>query len=77
MKKHYDFSKARANPYARRLKKAVTIRLDQDALKYFQDLAEETGIAYQTLINLYLRDCAASKKKLRLQWKPRDEKGAA
>ena len=76
MKKHYDFSKARPNPYARRLKKSVTIRLDQDALEYFQALADETGIAYQTLINLYLRDCAVSKKKLRLHWKP-DEKGAA
>jgi uncharacterized protein (DUF4415 family) len=77
MKKRYDFSKARPNPYAKRLKKAVTIRLDQDALEYFQRLAEETGIPYQTLINLYLRDCATSKKKLRLHWKPRDEKGAA
>jgi len=77
MKKRYDFSKARPNPYAKRLKKAVTIRLDQDALEYFQRLAEETGIPYQTLINLYLRDCATSKKKLRLLWKPQDEKGAA
>ena len=76
MKKHYDFSKARANPYARKLKKSVTIRLDQDALEYFQALADETGIPYQTLINLYLRDCAVSKKKLRLHWKP-DEKGVA
>ena len=77
MKKHYDFSKARSNPYARKLKKAVTIRLDQDALLYFQALAEETGIPYQTLINLYLRECAVSKRKLRLQWKPQGEKGAA
>ena len=77
MRKHYDFSKARANPYARKLKKAVTIRLDQDALEYFQALAEETGIPYQTLINLYLRECAVSKKKLRLLWKPQGEKGAA
>jgi uncharacterized protein (DUF4415 family) len=77
MKKRYDFSKARPNPYAKRLKKAVTIRLDQDALVYFQNLAEEMGIPYQTLINLYLRDCATLKKKLRLQWKPLDEKGAA
>lgn len=77
MKKHYDFSNARPNPYARKLKKAVTIRLDQDALEYFQALAEETGIPYQTLINLYLRDCATSKKKLRLHWKPQAEKGAA
>jgi uncharacterized protein (DUF4415 family) len=77
MKKHYDFSKARPNPYAKRLKKTVTIRLDQDALVYFQDLAKESGIPYQTLINLYLRDCATAKKKLRLLWKPQDAKGAA
>jgi uncharacterized protein (DUF4415 family) len=77
MKKRYDFSKARPNPYAKRLKKAVTIRLDQDALEYFQNLAEETGIPYQTLINLYLRECATSKKKLHLHWKPKSEKGAA
>jgi uncharacterized protein (DUF4415 family) len=77
MKKRYDFSKARPNPYARKLKKAVTIRLDPDALEYFQALAEETGIPYQTLINLYLRDCALSKKRLRMQWRPRGESGAA
>jgi uncharacterized protein (DUF4415 family) len=77
MKKRYDFSKARPNPYARKLKKAVTIRLDPDALEYFQALAEETGIRYQTLINLYLRDCALSKKRLRMQWRPQRESGAA
>lgn len=77
MKKRYDFSKARPNPYARKLKKAVTIRLDPDALEYFQALAEETGIPYQTLINLYLRDCALSKKRLRMQWRPQRESGAA
>jgi uncharacterized protein (DUF4415 family) len=77
MKKRYDFSKARPNPYAKRLKKAVTIRLDQDALEYFQQLAEETEIPYQTLINLYLRDCATTKKRLRMQWRPQKQKGAA
>ena len=55
MRKHYDFSKAKRNPYARRLKQQVTIRLDQDTIGYFKNLSEETGIAYQTLINLYLR----------------------
>ena len=69
MKKRYDFSGGRPNPYAKRLKKSVTIRLDQDALGYFQSLAEELGIPYQTLINLYLRDCAASGKKLQLRWR--------
>ena len=75
MKKRYDFSKARPNPYAKRLKKQVTIRLSQDAIEYFQGLAEENGIPYQTLINLYLRDCANTKKKLKLSWDR--EKGAA
>lgn len=68
MRKNYDFSKARRNPYARRLKRQVTIRLDEATISYFTTLASETGIPYQTLINLYLRDCAASKKKLALNW---------
>ena len=69
MKKRYDFSEARPNPYAKRLKKQVTIRLDQESLAYFQKLADETGIPYQTLINLYLKDCAASGKRLELLWR--------
>ena len=69
MRKEYDFSKAKRNPYARRLKRQITIRLDEGTLEYFNRLAKETGIAYQTLINLYLRDCAASGKKLSLAWK--------
>ena len=68
MRKEYDFSAARKNPYAAQLKKSITIRLDQDAVTYFKSLAEETGIPYQSLINLYLRDCAASKKRLNLAW---------
>jgi len=70
MKKHYDFSKGRANPYAKRLKKQVTIRLDEETIDYFKGLADNTNIPYQTLINLYLRDCAATGKRLRLQWEP-------
>jgi uncharacterized protein (DUF4415 family) len=69
MRKEYDFSKARRNPYAKRLKKQLTIRLDEDTLAYFRELAEETGIPYQTLINLYLRECAAQKKRPSLRWK--------
>jgi predicted DNA binding CopG/RHH family protein len=69
MKKEYDFSKARKNPYAAKLKRQVTIRMDEATINYFKELAEETGIPYQTLINLYLRDCAVSKKKPSLQWK--------
>ncbi len=76
MRKQYDFSKARRNPYAKRLKQSVTIRLDAAALKYFKDLAGETGIPYQTLINLYLRDCAASGRKLAMEWRP-SRQGAA
>ena len=68
MRDNYDFSKARKNPYANRLKKQVTIRLDEATIQYFKMLAEETSIPYQTLINLYLRDCAQTKKKLRLEW---------
>jgi uncharacterized protein (DUF4415 family) len=70
MRKHYDFSKAKRNPYARRLKQQVTMRLDQDTLNYFRGLAEETNMRYQTLINLYLRDCAASRRKLSVTWRP-------
>ncbi len=77
MKKRYDFSEARPNPYAKRLKKQVTIRLDQESLEYFQKLAEETGIPYQSLINLYLKDCAASGKRLELLWRAKGPKGAA
>ncbi len=69
MRKEYDFSKAKRNPYARRLKRQITIRLDESTLEYFNRLASETGIAYQTLINLYLRDCAASRKRPSLAWK--------
>lgn len=68
MRKEYDFSKSRKNPYAAQLKKPVTIRLDQDSVTYFKSLADETGIPYQSLINLYLRECAASKKKINLAW---------
>jgi len=69
MKKEYDFSKARRTPYALRLRRPVTIRLDGNTITYFKELARETGIPYQTLINLYLRECAASEKKLSMAWK--------
>jgi len=69
LKKDYDFSKARRNPYASRLRRPVTIRLDGNTITYFKELARETGIPYQTLINLYLRECAASEKKLSMAWK--------
>jgi len=69
MRKEYDFSKAGKNPYASLLKKQVTIRLDEGTIKYFKELAANAGIPYQTLINLYLRDCAASGRKISLEWK--------
>ncbi len=75
MRKQYDFSHARRTPYAKRLKRSVTIRLDEPTIEYFKQLAGETGIAYQTLINLYLRDCAAAGRKLSWRWAP--AKGAA
>ena len=68
MKKEYDFSKARRNPYAKLLKRQVTIRLEEPTLAYFKQMALESGIPYQTLINLYLRDCATSKRKLSMKW---------
>jgi predicted DNA binding CopG/RHH family protein len=70
MRDNYDFSKAKKNPYAKLLKKPVTIRLDEDTVTYFKQLAAESDIPYQTLINLYLRDCASTKKRLKLAWKP-------
>ncbi len=70
MRKEYDFTKAKKNPFAARLKRQVTIRMDEITISYFKSLAQESGVPYQTLINLYLRECAASKKKLSLQWKP-------
>ena len=69
MRDEYDFSKARKNPYATQLKKSITIRLDEESVDYFKAISEEIGIPYQTLINLFLRDCATSHRKLNLQWK--------
>ena len=68
MKKQYDFSGARRNPYAQRIKRQLTIRLDEITVAYFKKLAGEVGMPYQTLINLFLRDCASQRRKLRLGW---------
>lgn len=76
MRKEYDFSKSRKNPYASQLKKQITIRLDEDALAYFKGMSDEVGIPYQSLINLYLRDCAASHRKLSVSWKKASAGGA-
>jgi len=71
MRDHYDFSKMKGkkNPYTKMLKQPVTIRLDVDSVEYFKTLSDETGIPYQTLINLYLRDCAQNARKIDINWK--------
>ena len=76
MRKSYDFSKAKRNPYARRLKKQVTIRLDDSTIRYFKHLAREVGVPYQTLINLYLGDCASSGHRLDMRWVAAGGRGA-
>lgn len=70
MKKEYDLSKmkSRKNPYAKRLKKQITIRISPDIIEYFKNMAEQTGIPYQNLINLYLSDCAQKHRKLTMKW---------
>jgi uncharacterized protein (DUF4415 family) len=70
MRKQYDFNSAVPNPYVKRLKRQVTIRLEEDVIGYFKALSIETGIPYQNLINLYLRDCAVTNRKLALNWRP-------
>jgi predicted DNA binding CopG/RHH family protein len=68
MKEEYDFSQARKNPYAKKLKKQITINIDSDTIDYFKEQSEVCGIPYQTLINLYLSDCVVSQKQLHIQW---------
>jgi predicted DNA binding CopG/RHH family protein len=68
MKDRYDFSKSVKNPYLRSPKKQITIRLDEESIMYFKGMSEDSGIPYQSLINLYLRDCVAKKKQLQLKW---------
>jgi len=69
MRAEYDFANAKRNPYAKRLKKAVTIRLESDIIDYFKAMSGDAGIPYQSLINLYLLDCAKAGRKLSLTWK--------
>lgn len=70
MKAEYDFSKmkARKNPYAAKLKKPVSMRLSEDVVEYFKGMANEAGVPYQSLINLYLRDCVMTHRKVRIDW---------
>ena len=73
MKDEYDLSKmkSRKNPYASKLKKSVTMRLGEDVINYFKKMAEETGVPYQSLINLYLKDCVAQHRKIDISWQAR------
>ena len=70
MKAEYELTKmkSRRNPYARKLKKQITLRLDPEVIEYFRQKAEKTGIPYQTLINLYLQDCRATGRELKMTW---------
>jgi len=70
MRDEYDLGQMapRKNPYAKRLKKQITIRLGEDVLDYFKHMAEETGMPYQRLIDLYLRDCVASERRIAVRW---------
>lgn len=68
MRESYDFSSSKPNPYAKRLKKQITIRLDDDTISYFKGMAEAKGLPYQSLINLYLRDCAATHREIDISW---------
>jgi uncharacterized protein (DUF4415 family) len=68
MRAEYDFSNSRPNPYAKKLKKQVTINIDADSIDYFKAQSKSIGVPYQTLINLYLSDCVANKKQLKMLW---------
>ncbi|MDR0472591.1 MAG: BrnA antitoxin family protein [Treponema sp.] len=69
MRKEYDFTSAKLNPYIKKLRRQISIRIDIDTIEYFKRKAEETGIAYQNLINLYLTDCAIHSKNVNIIWK--------
>lgn len=69
MREEYDFSKAVKNPYAQRMKQQITINIEKDTIKYFKELSGDTGIPYQSLINMYLTECAKQKKKPVISWK--------
>ena len=75
MKAEYDLStmKSRLNPYTEKLKKSVTLRLSEDVISYFKKMADETGVPYQSLINLYLRDCVTQHRKIDISWQAESE----
>ena len=69
MREEYDFSNVRKNPYVKKLKRQITINIDESTIDYFKSQAASSGIPYQTLMNLYLTDCANTKKQLQLSWR--------
>ena len=69
MRKEYNFANAKPNPYLKKLRKQISIRIDVDTIEFFKKRAEETGIACQNLMNMYLSDCAIHSKKLQISWK--------
>jgi antitoxin component of RelBE/YafQ-DinJ toxin-antitoxin module len=75
MRKEFDFSTSRKNPYAAQLRHAVTLRLDVPTVDYFKKVAAEIGMPYQNLINLFLRDCAVDQRRPRLEWHPGADQG--
>ena len=77
MRSEYDFSHSRKNPYVKQLKRQITIRLDAASVDYFKQIAAELGMPYQNLINLFLRDCAAQKRRPTIQWPTKAPKGIA
>ncbi len=68
MKAEYDFSTAKKNPYAQKIKQQVTINLDSSVIDYFKEMAASSGVPYQTLINLYLSDCVQNRRRLHISW---------
>ena len=65
---NYDFSNAKTNPYAKKLKKQVTMRIDVETIAYFKSLSEKTGVPYQSLMNMELADCAMNKRQPIFSW---------
>jgi len=69
MRREYDFTNGKLNPYVKKLRRQISIRIDIDTIDYFKKQAQETGITYQNLINLYLSNCAMNKKTINIAWK--------
>ena len=68
MRYDYDLTNAIKNPYSDRLKKQITIRLDDTAITYFKEMADQTGMPYQNIINYYLLDCVKNNKNMKISF---------